>query len=59
MRLLFTREKKKKKKKKPENVDVTKRGIQTLTISDKIPLSSVIKENSVSRNQVQVKQINK
>ena len=29
MRLLFTRAK--KKKKKPENVDVTKRGIQTLT----------------------------
>ena len=29
------------------------------SISDKIPLSSVIKENSVSRNQVQVKQINK
>ena len=25
--------KKKKKKKKPENVDVTKRGIQTLTLS--------------------------
>ena len=32
VRLLFTRAKNKIKKKKPENVDVTKRGIQTLTI---------------------------